>query len=657
MVAGEFSRVLEPLQVGNLTFRNRIIVPAHTTNFGEDHLPSDRHLAYHRERARGGVGAIIFESIRVQANTLGRPAAVGGYDPRCIEPFRRITQAVQAEGAKILGQIIHLGRHVDGDFERTISWSASAIPWSATAGPPRPMDRDDMASVIAGHVVTAQNLVAAGFDGIELQMAHGHLLQQFLSPLSNQREDEFGGSCENRMRFPLAVLAAVREAVGPDFCLGIRVSGDEYVEGGLHIAEMVEVVDELARAVPIDFVNVSHSAYHASYSLATQMADMAFDAAPFRELPRAIRASLRAGGFSMPVFAVCGFGSLAEAETALADGQADAIGMARAHLAEPALVRKTLAGRIDEIRPCIRCNQGCAGMLEKNVPIRCVVNPIGGMETVWAEPEADPSASPKKVLVVGAGPAGMEAAWVAAARGHEVTLWERSPALGGQLAWLDHMPKRREFMRLVAHQSAALRRSRVSIELGRTASAEAIAAFGADTVVLATGSQNAPAPFPEQGLSVTLEEAIANPERLGTTVAMVDLTGDWSTLGTIEHLADLGCAVTVFTPTSAFAWRTTIYSTLATGVRLRARGVRIALLRKVKSWDGWRLEVEDLSNGAIERLPGFTGLVIARHRKADDALHAELLGRGLDVRRIGDCLAPRTALEAVYQGHELARAI
>jgi 2,4-dienoyl-CoA reductase-like NADH-dependent reductase (Old Yellow Enzyme family) len=263
MVADRFSRVLEPLRVGNLTFRNRIIVPAHTTNFGDDHLPGERHLAYHRERARGGVGAIIFESIRVQANTLGRPAAVGGYDPRCIEPFRRITQAVQAEGAKILGQIIHLGRHVDGDFERTISWGASAIPWSATAAAPRPMDRDDMATVIAGHVVTAENLIAAGFDGIELQMAHGHLLQQFLSPLSNQRDDEFGGTRENRMQFPLAVLQAVRDAVGPDVCLGIRVSGDEYVEGGLHIDEMTAIVDALARAVPIDFVNVSHSAYHA----------------------------------------------------------------------------------------------------------------------------------------------------------------------------------------------------------------------------------------------------------------------------------------------------------------------------------------------------------------------------------------------------------
>ena len=171
---------LSPLQVGPLTFRNRIFVPAHTTNFGDDHLPSQRHLDYHLARARGGVGAIVFESIRVHLNSVGRPQAVQGFDESCIAPFARITSAVKAEGARILGQIIHLGRQVEGDFERTVSWGASPVAWSATGLPPREMDEDDMAEVIDGHVRSARNLVEAGFEGIELQMAHGHLLQQFI---------------------------------------------------------------------------------------------------------------------------------------------------------------------------------------------------------------------------------------------------------------------------------------------------------------------------------------------------------------------------------------------------------------------------------------------------------------------------------------------
>ncbi|WP_216180599.1 oxidoreductase [Verticiella alkaliphila] len=385
-VHARFAHVLTPIQLGSLTVRNRIFVPAHTTSFGIDHLPSERHLAYHRERARGGVGAIIFESIRVQSNCLGRPQAVGGFTRDCIEPFSRIAAAVRAEGARLLGQVIHLGRQVDGDFERTVSWGPSPVRWSGTSAMPHAMTEDDMQTVIDGHVATARNLVEAGLDGLEVQLGHGHLLQQFLSPLSNAREDAYGGSLENRLRFPLAVVAAVRAAVGRDFCLGIRVSGDEFVDGGLHLDEVCTAVAALAQAVPLDFVNVSHSAYHASYSLATQMADMAFDPQMFRHLPGAVRRRLHDSGHAVPVMSVCRYDTLAEAETIIAQGETDMVGMARAHLAEPALVAKTLAGREDEIQPCIACNQGCAGMLEKNMPIRCVVNPRAGVENEWPVP-------------------------------------------------------------------------------------------------------------------------------------------------------------------------------------------------------------------------------------------------------------------------------
>ncbi|WP_226573002.1 oxidoreductase [Acuticoccus sediminis] len=657
LMAEHLSRVLEPLRVGNLTFRNRIFVPAHTTNYGEDHLPSDRHRAYHEARARGGVGAIIFESIRVTANSLGRPQAVCGFDPACIAPFRRVTDAVKAHDTRILGQIIHLGRQVEGDFERTVSWGPSPIPWSTTALPPRPMDEDDMAEVIEGHVVTALNLVEAGFEGIELQMGHGHLLQQFLSPLSNQREDAYGGTTENRLRFPLTVLAAVRAAIGPDITLGIRVSGDEYVDNALHIEEVERMVPMLAQAVPVDFVNVSHSAYHASYSLATQMADMAIDPAPFRTLPERIRAALRAAGHDTPVFAVCRFSRLAEAEEMIASGRADAVGMARAHLAEPAIVKKTLEGREDEIRPCIACDQGCAGMLEKNLPIRCLVNPVAGLEAEWSEPEDAPATQPRRVLVVGGGPAGLEAARVAASRGHNVTLWERTDGLGGQLATAAAMPKRSKFGDFLAFERSALARLQVRVAYGEAADADAIAAFGADTVVLATGSDPVRQHVPGGGRTVTVTEAIADPDALGGAVAVADVTGEWTVLAAIEHLADLGKRVTVFLPINAFAWRTTIYSTLATSRRLRERKVKLMPLRKVLAWDGTTLDVEDVSTGEREAHGPFGALVFAQHNFADQSLHRELKRRGIPVRQVGDNVAPRTALEAVFHGHKTAREI
>ncbi|WP_430249485.1 FAD-dependent oxidoreductase [Neorhizobium sp. DAR64860/K0K1] len=651
----EFSHAMAPLAVGNLTFRNRILVPAHTTNFGENHLPSERHLAYHRERARGGVGAIIFESIRVHANSLGRPQAVCGFDPACIEPFRRITEAVKAEGARILGQIIHLGRQVEGDFERTVSWGPSPIAWATSALPPRPMDRADMDAVIEGHVLTARHLMAAGFEGIELQMAHGHLLQQFLSPLSNNRDDAYGGSAENRMRFPLEVLQAVRAEVGRDFCLGIRLSGDEYVEGGITIDQAERTAVSLAAAEKIDFFNVSHSAYHASYSLASQMADMAIDPEPFRSLPARIRIALRSRGHDIPVFAVCRFNTLAEADAIIAAGGADAVGMARAHLAEPAIVNKTVEGRMNEIGTCIACNQGCAGMLEKNLPIRCLVNPRAGLEGVWPELATTGTRQPKRLLVVGGGPAGLEAARTAAERGHIVTLWEKQDDLGGQFRDAVKMPKRAEFRTLMEEQIADLDRFGVTVITGKHADAGSISDFAADAVFLATGSTPVRTEFAGGGKAFTIVEALDDPAALGSDVALFDRTGEWAALTLAEHLADLGKKVTFFSPAGGIAWRTTIYSTLANLKRLREKKVRIATLRKVTAFDGKTLAVEDLSTGESELHMGFTGLVAAEHNFADQSLFKQLRHLAVPVRQIGDNLAPRTALEAVYHGHLAAR--
>lgn len=638
----------QAIRVGRLELRNRLFVPAHTTNFGVRHMPSERHVEYHRARARGGAGLIIFESIRVARESLGRPQGVAGYDRDSIPAFRRCAEAVHAEGAKLFGQVIHLGRQIEGDWERTASFGPSAVRWSPTGMPPHVMHEDDMAAVIEAHVVTARNILEAGMDGFEVHLGHGHLLQQFLSPSSNARADGYGGSEENRLRFPLAVLQAVRAAVGPGVAMGIRFSGDEFIEGGLTLDDSLSMLPKIFAAVPLDFINVSHSAYHMSYSLATQFADMHFDAAPFRRISREIRRVLRAAGHAAPVMAVGKYRSVAEAEEAIAGGVADMVGFARGHIADPELVKKSFAGREAEVRTCIGCNQGCAQMLEKNLAITCMVNAAAGREADWVLRTTE---KPKRVVVIGGGPAGLESAATAAELGHKVTLLEREKEAGGQVLWLRSIPIRRDFLGLITQQLARCARGGVEMLLGKEATLESVQALKPDAVILATGST--PQRF---GNALTMEEALAAPEKLGRRVAFHDLTGEWAALGVIEQLARNGHEVTVFTAVAGFAWRTTIYSTLAARKRLRDMKVRIATLRAVKGFANGTLTVEDVSTGELERL-AFDSLVAAQYNAADDRLFTPLRAAGLTVKAVGDCLTPRTALEAVYEGHAAARAL
>jgi 2,4-dienoyl-CoA reductase-like NADH-dependent reductase (Old Yellow Enzyme family) len=660
--AARYPHALSPVRIGPHLLRNRIFVPAHTTNYGDDNLPSDRHLAYHQARAAGGVAMIVFEGIRVHRSSLGRRQGVNGYEPEAIERFARIAAAVRAEGARLFGQIIHLGRHIDGNYARMASWSASPIPWSPTAPPPHPMTPDEIAEVVEAHALVARNLVAAGLDGIELQMGHGHLLQQFMSPAANQRDDIFGGAEENRLRFACDTLKAVRAAVPADVALGVRISADEFLPGGLGVDAMVRIAPQIAATAPIDFVNVSHSAYHGSYTIATQMADMAFSRETFHPLPRRMSEALRAAGHDVPVFAVCKFRSVAEADAMLADGQVAMVGMARAHIADPALVRKAAAGHEADTRTCIGCNQGCAGFLALNLPITCTVNPRAGREAEWPEPHLAPAATPRHVVVVGGGPAGLEAAATAAARGHRVTLFEAASELGGALRWTLQMPLRVDFGLLLARQIRAVEQGGVRLRLGAKADAATILAEAPDAVIMATGAAAGAIAFPGGGRGLTFAEALADPDALGAEVAVLDTVGSWAMAGVLEYLADLGKRVTVFAPGGVPGWNVNIYSGFAWRKRLRDKRVAIEGHRTIHSFRDGQCEILDVATGESCGTRAFDSVIAPDHGRPNLPFgRADLLDPArnapLAFVAIGDCLSPRTALEAVFEGQEIARGL
>lgn len=652
-----YPSTFKEVRIGPHSLRNRIFVPAHTTNYGAANLPTDRHLEYHRARAKGGAAMIVFEAIRVHESSLGRAQGVNGYDRAAIPRFEKIARAVQAEGAKLFGQIIHLGRHIDGNFTRTPSWSASAVPWNALAPPPHPMTEDEILVVVAAHADVARNLVDAGLDGIEIAMGHGHLVQQFMSPAVNFRTDAWGGDEVSRTRFAREILRAVRGAVGDRAAVGIRISADEFLPGGLTLADMQRITPALCDAAQVDFVNVSHSAYHGSKTISTQIADMAFAHDAFHHLPRGIAGALRDAGHAVPVFAACRFRTVAEAEDFLADGAIAMVGMARAHIADPALVNRARDGQEHTQRPCIGCNQGCAGFLAQSLAITCLTNPGAGREAEWGEPSR--ASAPKRVLVIGGGPAGMEAAAIAASRGHDVALWEASDRLGGALAWTRAMPKRADFGLLLDAQEAALHSAGVAVRLGQVADADAIATHAPDAVVLATGAAAAAQKFPGGGAGLTMQQALSDPDALPNAVAVVDTLGSWALAGFVEWLAGTGRAVTLAAPTGTPGWQVNIYSSYAWRDRLRQLGVRIIGLHAPQSFDGAALTLTDLSTGA----PGETlrvGAVVApTHGTPNDALAAALSARNtrIDVHLVGDCASPRSALEAVFEGHAAGRMV
>ena len=457
-----YPNLFSPLEIGGVTLRNRVVQSAHGKYFTASGIDTARTAAYQVERARGGAGLLITDNRMVHPSSVAAFSRISPsqWQDEQVEVDRAVVSDVHTHGAAIVAQLSHYGNKgaSDGSDDLRVLWGPSAVRAPAFNETPKAMEREDIAEAIEAFALAARNARDAGFDGVEIHFAHGYLFHQFLSPLFNLRDDEYGGSLEQRLRFPLEVMRAVGELRSPSFVVGARVSMDDYASGGLGLRDGVRVAQNLNDEELIDYLNVTAG-----------MTNMGWAVGPGHLEDGWLlehQAALKSAVGSLPTIAVGGLVDPDQAEELVASGQADMVAMIRAQIADPEWANKAREGRADEIVRCIRCNQGCVGRATRGLPITCAINPAAGRERLFGVGTLQPAAQARRCVVVGGGPAGLKAAETLARRNHSVTLLEREPELGGQIQLALKTPGRDPFARVIEDLESSLERVGVEVHRG-----------------------------------------------------------------------------------------------------------------------------------------------------------------------------------------------
>jgi mycofactocin system FadH/OYE family oxidoreductase 2 len=657
----ELKRIFEPITLGQVEVRNRIVMTGHGTGMAQSHLPSEQHAAYYAERARGGVGLIGMAFPQIHPSSQNVPGEVRAYLAEVVPGLQRIADGVHAHGAKIVMQLGHVGRQSSSTWSEHPLWAPSSIPCPLNREMPKEMEPADIDEIVAAHALCARHAKAGGMDGVEIHSGYGgYLLACFLSPFSNHRTDEYGGSTENRVRLILRAIHAVREEVGPDYLVGINIQGDDYSPGGLAVPECREIAGLIDATAEIDYFVVKGSTY---YSASQNVPDMQHPKMVWVPLASAIKEVV-----DVPVIAVGRVTEGEEAERVLVAGHADMVAMTRQHIADPETVNKLRAGRLDDIRPCIGCNQGCIDRLFKITHTTCVHNPAAGYEHELGAGTLTPSATPKRVVVIGGGPAGMKCAETAAGRGHDVILFERREALGGQLRLAARVDGRAELGGVIRHLEGRLAQLPVDVRLGETASAESVLALAPDHIIAATGSapgrqiignlshgiRSVPGIDSERVLTVW--DLLEHGAPVGRRVLVVDDgEGSWKGVSVALHLAGGDREIHLCTPLGYVGAAIGPFSQNMMLPRVFAAGIRMhpfSLLTEVRG-DVAVLRKE----GRPFELQAVDTIFLAGWHRPVTELYFEIKDRGVTIDRVGDAVAARTMLEAIHEGERLARRV
>ncbi len=653
-------RLSEPIQVGPMKLKNRMAMPAMHLNYTMGGEVSDQLVAFYAERARGGVALITVGGCGVDL-AGGGPMLIGLHEDRFIPGLRRLADAIHDGGSLAVAQLYHAGRYAYTMFTGQPAVAPSAIPSKLTRETPRALALDEIPAVQASFAEAARRAVEAGFDGVEVLGSAGYLISQFLSPVTNHREDEYGGSFENRARFGQEIVQQVRAAVGPDTGVVVRVAGSDFMPGS-HGSDESAAASKLFQEAGADSINVT-GGWHETR---VPQLSMGVPRGAYLYLARRIREAVE-----VPVMASNRISKPAMAEAALRDGMADIINLGRPLIADPALPNKVLRGEGAPVH-CVACNQGCFDHVFKGMPVRCMVNPRAGVEQTALLSKVK---RPRKVAVVGGGPAGMMAALTAAGRGHEVVLMERGLLLGGQLLLAGSTEDRAELLVVAEDLERRLRASGAEIRLGEEATAEGLAELGADAVIVATGAQPVAAALPgaDHPSAVQAWDVLSGKALVGRRVVVVgggpvavDVARELSQRGTLDGETLRFLLVNEAEEPERLRQACLHGTHEVTMVELKARAgegigksTRWSLIQDLKRFAvetltetcvvGISAEGVTVDSGDGERLLPADTVVLAMGAAADDAL-AGALGEGDGIFVVGDAKSPRRAYDAIHEG-------
>ncbi len=641
-----------PLQLGPVSVRNRIVFSAHLTNYAtQGGLPSEQHAAYYAERAAGGAGLIITEEHSTHPTDWPYEKLIHGFRREVIEGYRRMTDAVHLHGTPIFAQLNHNGGQASSMFSRLPVWAPSPVADPLFREVPKAVSPGEIEEIVAGYAAVARHCVEGGFDGIELQCSHSSIVRGFLSPATNRRTDLYGGTLENRCRLLVEIVSAVRAAIGPGLALGVRICGDELIEGGTRIEDAVAIAKIVEATEEVDYINTSIGVATASLFMIEASMHVPPGYAMF--IPSAIREAV-----SLPVVGVGRFKDPLQAERALLEGQCDLVGVVRGQIADAEFAAKARAGRAEETRLCLSCNQECVGRMGLNRWLGCIENPRTGRESEGVG-SVELTTKPQSVVVVGAGPAGLQAAIAAARNGHRVTVVEAEPEPGGLVRLAASIPNRAELGDLIRNQVAEARRLGVEIRCGVAATPSAVRSMGADHVVVATGSTPA-RPWwagAEHTWICDVRDVLDGSASPQGTVLVLDEIGFHHATSVAELLADRGCSVEVITPGMVVGQDLGITLDMENWwIRAGAKGIVQSTELVPMGVEGHAVQFQHYPTGQMEQRE-VDWVVLAVPAAPREDLYAELRDAGVSVQRAGDCVAPRRAHSAVIESERVGAAL